>query len=227
MTHSPDPQATSEQKIELFVSYARADTKFVDELVAGLDYDGGFSVAIDRTAIGKGDNWKNRLSELIAWNDTVVFVLTPNSARSRVCRWEMREAERMSKRIIPVLAADLGEIKPPKQISARNYVRFDGNRSFMKALAELRNALHTDLGWVREHTRLLRRARVWEERGRHEDLLLNGSDVDVARQWLDNRPQKAQPPPAILMEYIAQCEIARTKKENIERQRLEQKALDF
>ena len=67
-------------KFKVFVSYSRADTRFADELVAGLQFDGGFDVTIDRHSIEKGEDWRARLGALIEAADTVVFVLSPTSA---------------------------------------------------------------------------------------------------------------------------------------------------
>jgi hypothetical protein len=131
---------------------------FADELVAGLEFEGGFEVAIDRHSIVEGEDWKKRLGALIADADTVVFVLSPASAKSDICAWEVEEAARLSKRVIPVLAKPLEGISAPPRLAALNYVRFDEGRSFMAGLKGLTTALKADLDWLREHTRLLARA---------------------------------------------------------------------
>lgn len=43
----PDPPEP--QKLKVFISYSRDDMAFADELGAGLEYEGGFEVSIDRT----------------------------------------------------------------------------------------------------------------------------------------------------------------------------------
>jgi hypothetical protein len=133
---SSTSRASEDQPLKVFISYSRTDIAFADELVAGLEYGGGFEVSIDRQAIHEGEDWKARLGALIAGADTVVFVLSPKSATSSVCKWEVEEAERLSKRILPVQAAPLDGAKPPAQLAALNYVRFDPQddgrpRSFM------------------------------------------------------------------------------------------------
>ena len=50
--------------------------------------------------------------QLIGASDTVIFVLSTDSARSPVCHWEVEEAHRLAKRIVPVLHRGLNE--PPK-----------------------------------------------------------------------------------------------------------------
>src|SRR5690349_7950247 len=118
-------------RLTVFVSYSRGDAAFADEIEAGLEYDGGFDVLLDRHDIHEGEDWKRRLAALIAQADTVVFVLSPRSAASPICRWEVDYATSLSKRIVPIQAAPLGDVAPPPALAALNYVRFDEGRSFM------------------------------------------------------------------------------------------------
>src|SRR5262249_59604337 len=62
-----------------------------------------FDVSIDRHSITGGDEWKQRLGDLILAADTIVFVLSPDSANSDICEWEVARAAVLSKRILPVV----------------------------------------------------------------------------------------------------------------------------
>jgi YjbE family integral membrane protein len=186
---------------------------FADELAAGLVYDENFEVSIDRQAIHEGEDWKKRLGALIAGADTVVFILSPKSATSPICQWEVDEANLLSKRVVPVQASSLDGVQPPPQLAALNYVRFDPQddgqpRSFMAGLQGLRRALTTDLDWVREHTRLLLRAHEWVAAGKTENRLLSGSDIAEAKQWLQRRPKNAPAPADLHLDFIRACETA-------------------
>src|SRR5215470_1503220 len=81
-------------KLLVFISYSRDDANFADQLEAALDTY-GFETSIDRHGVSGGEEWKSRLGNLISEADTVVFVLTPTSAGSPICRWEVEEAERL------------------------------------------------------------------------------------------------------------------------------------
>lgn len=86
-------------RFAVFISYSRDDIGFADQLDAALrilKYD----VSIDRQGISGGE--------------TVVFVLSPSSARSEIFRWEVAEAARLAKRIIPVVFRPLGDTVPPR-----------------------------------------------------------------------------------------------------------------
>lgn len=217
---------TNTGKLKVFISYSRADTKFADELVAGLEYDGGFEVGIDRHAINEGEAWEERLRALIVGADTIVFVLSPASAASKVCQWEVEEAVRNSKRILPVLAKPVGDIPVPPALAALNYVRFDPEadgtaRSFMAGMAALRNALRTDLSWLREHTRLMERAAEWNRARRVANRLLTGEDIATAKAWLDKKPQYAPDPTELHRDFIKASAEAESDRLSAERQRAE------
>ena len=105
-------------KPNVFISYSRDDLAFSDQLDASLQL-GGFQTSIDRRGISGGEDWKARLGLLIRDADTVVFVLSPSSAQSDICAWEVAEAVRLSKRIIPVLCRSLEDAKPPPELAGR------------------------------------------------------------------------------------------------------------
>src|SRR5262249_60262432 len=85
--------ASDKGKLRVFISYSRDDLKFADQLDAALNLC-GFECLIDRHGISGGEDWKRRLGNLISEADTVIFVLSPSSARSEICDWEVEEAAR-------------------------------------------------------------------------------------------------------------------------------------
>src|SRR5262249_8512471 len=117
------PASSDKGKLRVFISYSRDDLKFADQLDEALNAC-SFESLIDRHDISVGEDWKRRLGNLISEADTVVFVLSPSSARSEICAWEVEEAEQLNKRIIPIISQPLGDTKPPLQLRERNYVFF-------------------------------------------------------------------------------------------------------
>lgn len=207
---------SNNSKLKVFISYSRKDSEiFADELAGGLEFQGGFEVGLDRHSIVEGEDWKNRLGSLIADADTVVFVISPGSAASPICQWEVNEAVRLSKRILPVLWIVPEEHQPvPSQLAALNYTRFDGGRSFIGGLKALAAALNTDLPWLREHTRLLTRALEWERASRVENRMLSGTDVAEAKRWAAQRPKGAPQLTSLHMEYIRASEEAEKARDD-------------
>jgi hypothetical protein len=215
------------QALKVFISYSRSDMSFADELVAGLEYDGRFDVTIDRHSILEGEDWKLRLGTLIADADTVVFIISHASAKSDICAWEVDEALRHSKRILPVLAESIGTIPVPKKLAALNYVRFDAfddgrPRSFMAGLNALVRAINTDAAWLHEHTRYLSLARSWDEAGQATNRLLSGSDIFAAKTWAARRPKDAPQLTELHLDFIRASEEAEAARASKERQQLDE-----
>jgi WD40 repeat protein len=213
-------------RLKVFISYSRHDARMAAEIVGGLEFDGGFETLIDSHSIEEGEEWKARISALIAECGTFIVILSANWASSQICQWELEEAWRHSKRVVPVQATALTGVAIPPRLAAINYVRFDANsdgspRLFMDGMSALRRALVTDLGWVREHARLLSKAAEWDSAGRISNRMLSGPDIAEAKHWLDSCPSGAPPPTELHRDYIAASEQAEAQRLSVERQRAE------
>src|SRR5215472_11741630 len=212
-------------KLRVFISYSRDDLKFADQLNAALDIC-GFECFIDREGISGGEDWKRRLGHLIRDADTVVFVLSPTSARSEICAWEVEEAARLNKRILPVNCRPLEGASPPPRLRDLNYIFFYedpkvSDSGFGTGLASLIAALNTDFDWLREHTRYLQRATEWDEGGRPANRLLSGDDIADAKAWAARRPKNAPEPTALHLDFIRASEAEAEARSSAQRKQLE------
>jgi tetratricopeptide (TPR) repeat protein len=212
-------------KLRVFISYSRDDLDFADQLTAALDFS-GFECSIDREGISGGEEWKRSLSGLISEADTVVFVLTPNSARSAICDWEVEEATRLNKRILPIVCRPLEGVSPPPRLRELNYIFFYKEpkvpgSGFGTGLAKLVTALNTDFDWLREHTRYLQRAIEWDAGGRPTDRLLSGNDILEAKAWAARRPKGAHEPTALHLDFIRASEEEAEARLSEQRKQLE------
>ena len=220
------PDSPDKGKLRVFISYSRDDLYFADQLNAALDLC-GFECVIDRQGISGGEDWKRRLGNLISEADTVVFVLSPTSANSELCTWEAEEAERLSKRILPVICKPLEGASPPPQLRERNYIFFYDDpkaapgAGFGTGLAKLIAALNTDFDWLREHTRYLQRATEWDKGGRPANRLLSGNDIAEARAWAVRRPKSAPEPTALHLDFIRASEEEAEARSSAQRKQLE------
>jgi hypothetical protein len=212
-------------KLRVFISYSRDDLKFADQLDAALNAY-GFECLIDRHGISGGEDWKRRLGDLISEADTVVFVVSPSSARSEICDWEVKEAARLNKRILPVNCRPLEGVSPPPRLRDLNYVflyeepKVLGS-GFGAGLASLITALNTDFDWLREHTRYLQRATEWDRGGRPVNRLLSGDDIAEAKAWVARRPKGAPEPTALHLDFIRTSEEEAEARLSDQRKQLE------
>ena len=219
------PDSPDGGKLRVFVSYSRDDLNFSDQLDAALNAY-GFECIIDRQDISGGEDWKRRLGNLISEADTVVFVLSPTSARSEICAWEVEEAARLSKRILPVNCRPLKGASPPPRLRNLNYIFFHADpkapgSGFGTGLAKLVAALNTDFDWLREHTRYLQRATEWDRGGRPTNRLLSGDDIADAKAWLARRPKNAPEPTALHLDFIRASEGEAEARSSAQRKQLE------
>ena len=219
------PDSPDRGKLRVFVSYSRDDLDFADQLDAALNAC-GFECIIDRQDISGGEDWKRRLGNLISEADTVVFVLSPTSARSEICAWEVEEAARLSKRILPVNCRPLKGASPPPRLRNLNYIFFHADpkapgSGFGTGLANLVAALKTDFDWLREHTRYLQRATEWDRGGRPTNRLLSGDDIADAKAWLARRPKNAPEPTALHLDFIRASEGEAEARSSAQRKQLE------
>ena len=228
MNQSPNSDAATRAKI--FISYSSVDGAFAEQLAPALEAN-GFDPLIDVHGISGAEDWEKRLGDLILIADTVVFVLSPDSVQSPVCQWEVDEATRLNKRIIPVIIRDLEGHKAPQALGSLNYIQFMPSERFPKAgfwtgLNELVEALKTDVGWLRDHTRLTEQAERWHQRARPEELLLRGSELTHFQDWQSARPTGAPELTLLQREFLdlsAEAEQQRERDANAkiaERERL-------
>lgn len=182
-----------------FISYSRKDIDFVDRLHVALDVH-GIDARIDREDIEKSEEWWSRIQQLITEADTIVFVLSPDSAISSTCQKEVDFAEGLKKRLIPIVVRDLAAQPVPAALARLNYIFFTANPvvgatgDFNAAIDELVRAIETNITWIREHTRLGTLARRWEALGRPHELELRGKELFGAETWLTTRPMNAPDP---------------------------------
>lgn len=199
---------TQTDQLTVFVSYSRAQVHFADELELYLSNQ-SHQVLLDRHGISKGENFQARLGEMILACDTVVFILSDESAQSDVCAWEIEEATRLSKRILVVTLSDLSPgISAPDKLAGIDWIHCWNNpavpgSSQTKGLIELDTALRTDVHWLRQCTEYQRQAANWARRGKKKDspILLRDDMLAEALDFAKNTP-KNEDIPAELTEFF-------------------------
>ena len=213
-------------KLKIFISYSRADISFADQLCAALAAY-GIVPAIDREGIHGAEKWEERLGQLILEADTIVFILTPKSAASDICKWEVDRAVKLNKRIVPVVWRPLGEAKAHEYLRGLNYIFFYEELTvtgsgFGTGLARLIDALTTNVTWIREHTRLGELAARWVRDGRPGDALFRGIELSRALDWRKERPANAPELTPLQREFLQASEDAEAQRTNAERRQIEE-----
>ncbi|MEO8657244.1 MAG: TIR domain-containing protein [Bryobacteraceae bacterium] len=88
----------------LFLSYSHRDEAWKDELKTALSsYEryGHLKIWDDRK-IPAGTNWDEDIKEHLDWAEIVLLLVSRDYSNSKFCRWEVDEAIKLGKRVIPV-----------------------------------------------------------------------------------------------------------------------------
>ena len=198
---------------DVFISYSRKDQSFVRILDAAFNQINR-NPWVDWDSIQKGEQWWLAIQRGIEGANTFVFVISPDSIESSVCRAEVDHATLHNKRFLAIVRRegfDLAHVHP--NISSHNWLFFRETDSFDQAFQELLTAIDTDLDYVRMHTRLLVRALEWQDKTQNPSYLLRGSDLEGAEQWLA-QVKKNPLPTDLQRQYIGVSRSAETARLN-------------
>jgi WD40 repeat protein len=187
---------------DVFLSYSRRDSEFVDRLSAALDVRGK-QVWLDTGSIADAEVFPQAIRNAIETSDAFLFVITPEAVSSAYCEQEVTYAGELGKRIVPVLRQPVEDSEVPTQIRERNWIPFTEDTEFDLATDRVVQALDTDLEHRKEHTRWLVKSIEWDSEGRDRSFLLRGSELKAAENWLARTPVDADPTPTTLQnEYV-------------------------
>lgn len=199
---------------DVFISYSRRDSDFVRRLHAALSAQQR-DVWVDWEDIPLTANWWREICAAIEAANTFIFIISPDSVTSEVCRNEVEHAVQNNKRFIPLLYRDISGVDKSvihRAIQAHNWIPFNAE-GFDSALPLLLNALTLDLEHVRQHTLLLVRAKEWESRSRSADYLLTGAEVGEYDRWLQGGREKEPKPTELQLDYILASQAARSRRQ--------------
>jgi len=185
-----------------FISYSRRDKVFVQKLEAALE-GAGVNTWVDWQGIPLSADWMAEIKAAIESSDAFIFVISPDSLSSKVCGDELELGLNYNKKLVPILHRE-----PEKdqnmhtKVAATNWVYLREEDNFDETIPRLVETINTDLEWVRQHTRLLRRAVEWESKNRNSSFLLNGTDLTDAENWLSQASAQIREIVPIQSEYI-------------------------
>src|SRR6266540_1434474 len=175
---------TQEANGSVFISYSRKDKAFVQKLNEALD-GAGVQAWVDWEGIELASDWMATITSAIQGTDAFLFVITPDSLKSKVCADELALGLKLNKKLIPILYRDPENgTTMHEKIAATNWVYLRQEDNFEATLPKLIASINTDLDWVRQHTQLLGQAAEWEKKNRDSSFLLNGVELTDAEHWM-------------------------------------------
>jgi WD40 repeat protein len=199
---------------DVFISYSRKDIAFARLLHKALE-DSDLDTWIDWQDIPPSADWLAEVYEAIEEANTFIFVISETSLSSDVCQLEIAHAEKNNKRLIPIVANEIdpGAVHPT--LAALNWIFFKEGDAFQPAVQLLIEAIQTDQGWVKEHTRLQVRALEWERSEYEKGYLLRGQDLGQAEIWLSEAAEKDPQPTALQTRFILTSRQDATRRQRL------------
>jgi WD40 repeat protein len=168
----------------VFISYSRKDKAFVQKLNSALAA-AGVQTWVDWQGIELASDWMETITQAIQGNDAFLFIISPDSLKSKVCSDELDLGIKLNKKLIPILHREPTKTsKMPEKIASTNWVYLREQDSFDETIPKLVQSINTDLGWVRRHTRLLEQSLEWDHKDRNNSFLLNGTSLEDAEKWM-------------------------------------------
>lgn len=173
-----------------FISYSRRDKAFVQKLNDSLDAS-GIHAWVDWEGIELASDWMQTITTAIQGADAFIFIISPDSLKSKVCAEELELALKFNKKLIPVLHREPTKSqKMHEKLSATNWVYMRKDDQFEETIPRLVESIQTDLEWVSKHTQLLNQATEWERRSRNNSYLLQGTGLEEAEKWMAEAANK-------------------------------------
>lgn len=168
---------------QFFISYAREDKTFAVHLRSRLAARGRLAW-LDLKNIGALAPWRTEIATAIDAADVFVFLISPQAVTSSACRDELRLAVDAKKRLAPLVLRDTADHLVPAALRTPNWLFVRKRENLENLVDRLVRAADRDPDWIRDHSRLLTRARGWLQHERDPSRLLIGQELQDALRWL-------------------------------------------
>src|SRR5215212_11581716 len=185
---------------KLFVSYSRKDSVAAHKLIEALKSIQQ-DVWVDWESIPPAVDWLEQIFHGIEASDAFIFLISPDSIASEVCKVEINRAAINNKRIIPIVLRDVDPKITPDNIRKLNWTFLRETDNFEEGLAKVKTAIELDLDWLEEHRRLQVRSLEWHRR-KDPSLLLRGRDLRNATHMVQTYTSKDPTPTELQQKYI-------------------------
>ncbi len=176
---------------QVFLSHAEEDIAVTEKIRTTLIRQ-GLTVWTNRTDIKTGTEFQEVINRGIEEADNLVYLISPNSLKSQYCQQEIAYASKLNKHIIPLLieSTDLADI-PIEQRSLQfiDCTKHDDETQYRTVADKLLKVLKEEAWYYELHKILLVKALKWDRKDQPKTLLLKGSELAKAQNWLKQSEQ--------------------------------------
>lgn len=194
---------------DVFISYSRADKETALSILHNIE-DRGKNAWLDQDDIHHGVDFLDEIYEGIEKSENFVFMISPDSVKSEVCKLELDYALELNKRIVPILARTTPTDTVDERIATINWIITE-NEDWDKVCDDLFNVLNTDVAHVKLHTILLREALAWYKQKKPNSMVLRGRRLVEANEWLEDSEDKEPKVTKLHRKFVRAGQKHRTK----------------
>ncbi|WP_334120045.1 TIR domain-containing protein [Limnobacter sp.] len=196
----------------IFISYAREDSQWVQAISASLASK-GIHAWVDTNALDYASLWQDEIEDAILRAQLVVVLVTPHFLDSLACRFEVERAERLRKRLLPVIDSRIEEHQIPAALNAYQWFKLNRDTDNANTVAAwIERSINLDPDWLKRHTDLTTRAQQWVNNRKDPSLLLRGKDLASAQAMLEESSLKDKPLGSDLIEMIAVSDQTQSRR---------------
>jgi len=197
---------------DLFLCHAVENIEIRNQVAKTLAKQGITCWTHDRD-IDKSEEYHAAIIRGIEQADNFVFFISNQSVQSEYCLHELENAEKLNKRIIPILIDNVSEVSIPYSIRDLQYIDFTDNvrmGDFERDLDDILNTIRREQTYFYEHKVLLVRALKWKKENKVHSFLLRGYNLENAQTWLRlNQDRDQFAPTQIHKEFIVAGEATK------------------
>lgn len=198
----------------LFISYSRKDIEVARRLTEAFNGQ-GLDFWIDWEGIPPTVDWWKEIEKGIEEADIFLFLISPDSTKSQVCKQELEHAAKNGKRLIPVVVSDIKPEESPTELGLLNWIFIRKNDDFKLGFSKLITAIKTDYEWAQTHRQLQVKALEWERSNHENSFLLRGKELQNAEFQLATNTSKEPYPTDLQREYVLKSRQATDKQRRL------------
>jgi hypothetical protein len=192
---------------QVFLSHAEEDESVMEPIRNSLRRE-SFTVWTNKTDIQMGEAFQDAINRGIEEADNVVYLLSPESLKSKFCQQELDYALSLNKRIIPILVRETDFNQVPPALQLLQCIDLTDNvkeEDYLLDESQLLRILCQDAAYYNEHKILLAKSLKWQRQHCNPSILLRGYNLRHAEAWLKVAKQRRQHLPTPLQEeFIAE-----------------------
>jgi len=207
---------------DVYISYSEFDFDLANRLNFKFKTSGK-STWFDRMNIPANHNIIDELISGIENSNNCLFIISESALKSNNLKVEIQKALDLNKKIIALLLDKCDKSSLPKELSNCNIIEYNNkNSDFSLLFNELIRIIDVDRDYILIQNKWQKRANEWSNANKTNDLLLRGTELQIADEWLREAIRtKKNPQPSVVIKDFLTASYNQKNKEHLREKRIE------